>query len=833
MGEFIDPAIALEAGEGTPEEAHELAHFVQLVSNTTGMLYLWGWAIVLKGARMLRSELRGTNLLALCLPLTSIDGEQLSPRAGAILENLLVHLETIERYEAPSRCATRWHQRQGRARDVCPWVAVPGNEGVSTPIGAHGLREALARLIAFKVEERGPRTIDAAIQRVGRLSPAYAALALLAERLDPRLPVDAAVALMDLALMAPPDPGHAGTSFAELHPGRRFLRMLPFAASRGVPDSWDRRSYCAFADGLDRDLGWRPWRRNLGDVLARVAPQLDAQQRPRESRVGSERRHLLAALATAGASWRAAAPGALCRDPQEWLPWARGLVPLAARSGLWASFPPAGLKPEALQRHFADASFFMQMLFSPTVRCFYALTDSRERCPSFVDEARCPVFPDPPTEAVKCSFGDLWIEHLNLPTRFPVGHREGACQRCFGQLHVPTILRRRYVQHLGPELPKNHLAAAYGGTGFFNPCLALIWAPESDDPILRVDNSHELAHAIMSRVSLGRAMFLARFFSLLLWQDWAWGLSSTDVPFMRSLDRRLDSLVRSLVRAWLPAQEGVAWRQTFAALTALVQKGEVAREAVSQRLRVMNDVVTLGPEKHPLVRGWFWGMRIDERYGIGTYRAVTTSFCDPLLPVARGSLTGWIEEVETLAANVIRAIPRLIHARYRPLPNLAGWEAAEAFRARLLGHKLFPPVDARAGHWRDVVLGLAACEDFPIGFSGTVERVVDAVADTSRYFTRFGFNVMEASPVTKKRPGRVSIGTPSAPTDELVERQINRLAALDFYRGRNRWRPDRVREAIRASVPADETFAELVSELIFLPRRHTEEVASEAGGVAS
>jgi hypothetical protein len=819
MGEFIDPAIALEAGQGTPDEAHELAHFVQLVSNTSGMLYLWGWAIVLKGARMLRSEMRATGFSAFRLPLTSIDGEQLSPRAGAILENLLVYLETIERYEAPSRCATRWHQRKGRARDVCPWADIGGGEGVSAPIGAYGLREALARLIAFKVEKRGPKTIDAAIQRAGRLSPAYPALALLAERVDPRLPLDAAVALMDLALMAPPDPGHAGTSFAELHPGRRFLRMLPLAASHGVPDFWDRRSYCAFADGLVRRLGWRSWRRNLRDVLRRVAPQLGAPRRLRESGIGSERRYLLAAVATAGARWRTASPGALCRNPEEWLPWARGLVPLVARSGLWASFPPAGVERGAVERHFADASLFRQMLFSRSVHCLYALTGRRERCPSFVDEARCPVFPNPPKDAVECSFSDLWVGDLGLPAGFDVGRRDSACLRCFGQPHVPAALRRRYVRHLGPELPKNHLAAAYGGTGFFNPCLALIWTPEGDDPISRVDESHELAHAIMSRVSLGRAMFLARFFSLLLWHAWAWELLSADVPFMRSLDRRLDSLVRSLVRTWLPAQEGVAWRETFAALTALVQKGEVPKEAVSRRLRVMNDVVTLGPEKHPLVRGWFWGMRLDERHGVGTYRAVTSSFCDPLLPVPRESLADWIEQVGELASHVIHGIPRLVRAHYRPLPRLERWEAAETFRARLLGRKLYPPVDTRAEHWRDVVLGLAACEELPAGFIPAVQRVVDAVAGTSRYFTRFGFNVMEASPGTTKRPGRVSIGRPSAPTDELVERQINRLAALDFYRGRKRWQPTKVREAIRASVPADETFAELVSELIFLPRR--------------
>jgi hypothetical protein len=814
MGTFVDPLLALDGCETAEQEAHELAHFLQLVTNSSGMLFLWGWAIVLKTAQMIRKEITTTECAdAFCLPLTALPLEDLPVRAAALVEKLAEYLEILERYEGPAYCASAFPPREERGTETCPWLP-NAVSGLAAPLGGAGLREALSVLLAEKATQTDAEGFVDTLCDTNSLSPSAVPLSWLVEQLGPKVPSEFAIALIDLALMAPPDPGHTSTPFGELHPGSRFLKIVDWSLNNHWRKLWSVNGYEKFLSQLEEDLGWSSWRENTQGMLSRIASQL---RKPgiRQTRPKTEEDHraMLARLAETGGRWRLRNPGVFLGPPEIWLKFARDLAPLASMTDLWDGEETGDTA--AVRSHVVHASLHHQMVTSDRVQCIYHLSRTWERCSSFLTEARCAKFPNPPSDAVDCGFSRRWLQHWGLPAEFPTAQRQFGCLRCFGKPKIPSQYRSRYVESLQPELPPDHLAAAYGGDGFFNPCLALVQLPAGDDPFAEINRRHELLHGSLSACTLGRAMFLARFLTLALWYRWTWGEVRSPPELVSQVTGRLESFVGFLQREWLAAQEGVAWRETSQLLAQLAAaKPEHADEARS-RMRMMNEVVTLGPNDHPLVRGWWWGQRLEDRYGTGAYRAVVRAFCDPDIPVVEHSLEAWLDATQDRAQTVLDGVPRLVRANLGRADGAASEEFGLQIRREILGDEFYSASTRKTTMWRQVVFSLFGCSSLPTELSAFLDRVLlDIESDPSpRLFTRFAYDIESVQSGTDGLP-RIALHRATEERDVRIEREVNFLAAIDAIRLQFADDPARIRDRIRVVVPDGETFATLFTDLI-------------------
>ena len=375
----------------------------------------------------------------------------------------------------------------------------------------------------------------------------------------------------------------------------------------------------------------------------------------------------------------------------------------------------------------------------------------------------------------------------------------------------------------------DHLHAAYGGQGFFNPCMAFIVAPNSNDPLANLDRDHEILHAVMSMGTVGRLLFLCRYLTLLLWHAWAWDVK---IPLseIKRWEQSFDTFISSINRRWTAPQEGVAFRSTADRLTNLRENGNLSPEGYIY-LQTIQDIIAFGPSENPIVRGWQLGEDIQKRFGEKIFPTLVSIFTDIALPKLQGGLASWLDACERDIELALSSLNRVAETYTKIPAALDSMARALQIKENTLPQRLWLSPTNHIQHYQQILDALLNHSDFPTGFQAYLSPLQQTVNKIIHGYTPRDFGIsricyfVDIEEVTRKdfppRP-KVRLTVPKSNVIDLMsdfsrnqlEKELDQLCAIDHYRRRMENDTNLLREVIRMSVPKNQMFTEILYDLI-------------------
>ena len=375
------------------------------------------------------------------------------------------------------------------------------------------------------------------------------------------------------------------------------------------------------------------------------------------------------------------------------------------------------------------------------------------------------------------------------------------------------------------RLFSDHLAAGYGGKGYFNPCLAFIISPNDNSVISNIDRDHEVIHAIISSESIGKILFLCRYTNLQLWYLWAYGkIKSLDEVLL--FEEVFNELIQNVIDLWKPFQEGAAFKVTQEHLVKYISKDDNS-EAIKKYYQTIHDLVQFGNPENPIVKGWMIGNQIDQIFGNSMFTDIVAAFSDPAIPEIKHSILDWLKKVYNLTSEVLNGISVISTTTLKP-------NIQNSFRLReeILSPKLFTRPLEKQKEYFNFLINFFSCKDFPKELRQHNENLLTEFKLGGKGLSKYGHGIhrisyfidYESNIITDKiSVPKIKFAEPStsnivnslnAKSELKLEEELNYLAILDSFRKSYKETPQLMQERIQLIIPRDYQFIQVLFELL-------------------